>query len=480
MMSDSHQHVHDETVPDDLLSVHQRLLAEGDAWRAEQMVSTDQLRAFLRQTSMQASADTRVTYAAPDLETDGPASLVTIAAPQPGTWRHRLPRALPAVAALVLISLAAAVFGLMAHTRQQPEVTTHFPRSRCAPNQIRVYQLQGVELSDLAMVSPDEGWALAFNVASIGSSPDPSPAGSGLFHYANCQWLPVPTDPPGIVFTGISMLSAHDGWAVGLSDNTTILLHYNGNQWQRAPLLVTVPQGDSITDLHMFSAKEGWIVVSGSSLPVKLYHGVDGVWAPVSLGYVVPEYTVPFAPDEAWIVSLEGDLLLYRDGTTVPFDSLLAGPGPVSAGITMNSPQDGWLLEAFPSDPSIAQTWTNPYPAESTQDQGWASRTLWHFNGTGWTDDSALINDPRIQTALYAQIFSGQEGWAFPVDGDALWLRNGHWKSVPWPEGLFNGIVSMTQVSPVEYWAIASYAYTGQGKYDALLHFVNGAWSVYS
>lgn len=442
------------------------------------MPSLDQLAEFLRQTSMPASADTRVTYMVPDLDTDGPASPVAFP-PQPGTRARRLPRALPAVAALVLISLGAAVFGLLAHSRQQPAVI-HYPRSRCAANQISVHQLQGVLLSDIAMVSPDEGWAVGFDAADIGSSPKTSPSGPALFHYTHCQWLPVPTDPPNMFFTSITMLSAHNGWALGISDNTTILLHYTGNQWQRALVPVPVPTGDEIANLQMFSPEEGWIVVSGSSPPAKLYHGVNGVWQAVPLGYVVPIYTVPFAPDEAWIVGIQGELLLYRDGAIVSFDPPPTESEVVGAPITMNTPQDGWLLEAFPSDPNITATWANPNPDEPTQDQGWASRTLWHFNGKGWSDASALISDPRIQTALYVQIFSAQEGWAFPFNGGALWLHNGHWQSVPWPDGPFNGIVSMSQVSPVEYWAIASYSYIGQGKYDALLHFVNGTWSVYS
>jgi hypothetical protein len=336
-------------------------------------------------------------------------------------------------------------------------------------------------LSDMAMVSPDEGWAVGWDIGwDIGSSGkiSPAPAGSGLFHYTHCQWRPVPTDPPNTVFTNISMLSAHDGWALGTSGGSTILLHYNGMQWQRAPLPVPVPQGDEIASLQMFSPDEGWIMVGGSSSPTKLYHGVNGVWNAVPLGYVVPEYTVPFARDEAWIVGLSGELLLYRDGTVVSFDSPLAGSVLWGAPITMNSPQDGWLLVVFPNASSLGPPWASLNG--TTQDQGVASRMLWHFNGKGWSDDSALISDPRIQTALYVRIFSAQEGWAFPANGGALWLHNGTWRSVPWPDVLSNSGVSMTQISPVEYWAIASYSYTGQGRYNALLHFIDGAWSAYS
>lgn len=467
-MSNELQYLQDDPMPADLEPVHRRLLTDGDSWEAEQVPSPDQLAEFLRRTATR--ADTPI--ASPDV--------AGASSPRPARRSRVLSSALPAIAALLLISLGAALFGVMAQTRRQP-VATHYPKSSCAPNQISVHQLRGIQLYGIAMVSPDEGWAAGLNVSGIDLSGDMTSSGPSLFHYSHCQWQPVPTNPTSIWFTSITMFSAQDGWALGYRFGS-IVLHYDGSQWQRMPLPVPLAAGESIGNLEMLSDQEGWLVVSGQSNPGTLYHGVNGVWKAVSLGYVVPSRVVPFAPGEAWIVGLLGELVLYRDGTIVSFDQPPGGYPIGDANITMRTLQDGWLLETYPDSAyPDSPPWMNPDQGTSSQDGGVASRMLWHFDGKRWTDESALISNPRIQTAMYAQIFSAQEGWAFPVTGNALWLHDGQWRNVPWPQqGQFNGIVAMVQISPVEYWAIASYAGGPPGRYDALLHFVDGSWSVYS
>jgi hypothetical protein len=464
----------DDRMPPDLEPVHRRLLADGDRWEAEQVPSSNQLAEFLRRSV------TRV-------DTSGALSDAAVAgaySPRPVRRSRVLSRALPAIAALLLISLGAALFAVMAHTRQQP-IASNYPKSSCAPKQISVHQLQGVQLSGIAMVSPDEGWAAGtnFHVEYSKNAVNIYSSGPSLFHYSHCEWQPVATKPANIGFRSIAMLSAHDGWALGnSSEGTSIILHYDGSQWQRMPLPLPLVAGGSINSLEMLSDQEGWLTVSNVSGQFDfstLYHGVNGVWKSVSLGYVLPERVVPFAPGEAWIVGIQGELLLYRDGTIVSFDQL---PADIGANISMLTSQDGWLLETFPNGADLgSRSCMILNQGICNQSGDPTSRMLWHFDGLRWSDESTLISDPRIQTAMYAQIFSAREGWAFLVTGDALWLHNGQWRSVPWPQhGQFNDIIAMAQVSPVEYWAIASYAGGPPGQYDALLHFVDGSWWVYS
>ena len=213
-----------------------------------------------------------------------------------------------------------------------------------------------------------------------------------------------------------------------------------------------------------------------------LSHSVNCVWKTVSVGSVIPGRAEPFAPNEAWILGMHGEVLLYRDGTIVSFDQL-PDDGGAHISITMRTPQDGWIFD------------------ESSPDGG-RGPTLWHFDGTRLSDESALISNPHLLSAMDAQIFSAQEGWAFlgspyatpnpnassnlTIVTSALWLHNGHWRTVKWPAVKIDYISDLVEVSPVEYWAIGSYPYTGgppdpeKVHFDALLHFVDGSWWVYS
>jgi len=479
----------DDAMPPDLEPVHRRLLADSDSWEAEQVPSPDQLAEFLRRTS------TQVAFVTSSAKADIAAISDIAAGTAPSTRLARqsrvLSRALPAIAALLLISLGAALFSVMAHTRQQSAVP-HYPKSSCAPSQITVHDLQGVRLSGMAMVSPDEGWAWGGNVYGheSGNTFKVTSSGPSLFHYSHCQWLPVQTNPAIIAFNGITMLSAHDGWAWGnsiprISDSggTFIILHYNGSQWQRMPLPVPLAVGEDISSLDMLSDQEGWVVVASHSFKVlTLYHGVNGVWKPVSLGSVIPGRVESVAPNEAWIVGSHGEVLLYRDGTIVSFDQL-PDDGGASISITMHTPQDGWIFDISAPD-------------------GGRGPTLWHFDGTGLSDKSALISNPHLLSAMEVHVLSAQEGWAFlgspygtpnpnassnlTIVTSALWLHNGHWRAVKWPAVNIDYISEPVEVSPVEYWAIGSYLYTSgptdpeKVQFDALLHFVDGSWWVYS
>jgi hypothetical protein len=505
-MSNELHYMHDDPMPPDLESAHRRLLDDGDSWEAEQVPSSDQLAEFLRHAATQVDAS----IMSPDVAAAGAPSLRRVRRSQV------LSSALPAIAALLLISLGAALFGVMAHSREQLPAT-QYPKSSCAPKQISVHGLRGIWIQAISMVSPDQGWAIGWDIGWSGTT---SPTELALFQYSQCQWQPVSNTPANVPadmqFLNLNMLSAHDGWAlgnVGTVDKdkalrgATILLHFNGSDWQRVPLPLHLAAGETICDLQMLSDKEGWMIVqpidtNGVECSVDtigtLYHSLNGVWKPVSLDYISPDKIVPFAPDEAWIISTVGQLLLYRRGTIVSFDQ------PPGGDITMLTPQNGWLLEtsdaAYPDSPP----WMNPNQGTSSQSQGPTSRMLWHFDGKRWSDESALISNSRIQTAMYVQIFSAREGWAFlatpytipsadpsPPISDSivdstLWLHNGHWQTVKWPAATIDNIYSIVEVSPVEYWAIAQYAPTNQhtyeegGNYYALLHFVDGIWSIYS
>ncbi len=125
----------------------------------------------------------------------------------------------------------------------------------CAPGKISAQLPANNWLSDLTMVSPDEGWA----VGSVSSASVVSSSGGGaiiptpslqslestralILHFHNCTWTPVATDYPGARLLSISMDSASDGWAVGNASGKPLALHYTNGAWTS----VTLPEQSAL------------------------------------------------------------------------------------------------------------------------------------------------------------------------------------------------------------------------------------------
>ncbi len=108
------------------------------------------------------------------------------------------------------------------------------------------------EISGLAMVSPEEGWAFG---ASAIDGPSSVTAGKAtpqaLYHYSHGRWQTAPVSlNDGVSFVTLEkivMRSASDGWIIAQDQNQrpgitasgierhTILLHYDGASWTQAP-----------------------------------------------------------------------------------------------------------------------------------------------------------------------------------------------------------------------------------------------------
>jgi hypothetical protein len=255
----------------------------------------------------------------------------------------------------------------------------------------------------------------------------------------------------------------------------SLALHYTGGQWQVTPFPVTISRDQDIIRFAMVSSTEGWIEVGqhtqlGADAPYQLYHGVNGVWSPVSApGY---QHLLPirsFASGATWLTADDSatsrlTLLLYQSGALTPMYTL-AAHADLSADdqIHMDSPQSAW----------IAMQLSNARGAQT----GWL---LLHCSLSSCRQ-SSLVNDPRIQTSDAVQVFSATEGWAFRATNQqgapggyidsAFHLHNGQWQHVAWPFQHIDWVSVIVQVGPDEYWALTN---------SSILHFVNGAWSSYA
>ncbi len=150
-----------------------------------------------------------------------------------------------------------------------------------------------VMLSQIWMTSPSEGWIVG--TRSTGSDGDGTSHTRGIFlHYTNEIWNIVQVPPveqlaqnEDIDLNDLVMTSPTDGWAVGSQSFTfpngnvtdvvdyDYALHYLDGQWGQ----VSVPQGEgAIFSISMGSADEGWAITGAETL-----HYTAGKWS-VGLG----------------------------------------------------------------------------------------------------------------------------------------------------------------------------------------------------
>ena len=139
------------------------------------------------------------------------------------------------------------------------------------------------EISGLAMVSPDEGWAFG----SRGND-GPSfitagkPTTQTLFHYIHGKWQSAPlgieSAGPFVTLQKIVMRSADDGWIIAQEQNQrpgitasgierdTILLHYDGSSWKQVAAPNVGGDASEITGVS-FAGDAGWACGYVAALP---------------------------------------------------------------------------------------------------------------------------------------------------------------------------------------------------------------------
>lgn len=409
----------------------------------------------------------------------------------------RRPRALPAVAAMLIIALGGALFALLANQRHpqahgRGQTTVGGQPTACAPGQISAPSLREAYITRIAMTSPDEGWA----VGSLGN-PEQSIT-SLILHYSHCRWVQEGPALPGMGLDSLAVVSASDAWASGsdLSGERDILLHYTGTGW----LQITIPGLDTskvgFGGIVMLSAGEGWLsAVDKQPGQARkfwtggfLYHYQHGAWTRLDCPTVgcAPEIcpqgcgpVVPAGPDEFWMipygVSGPPEVVHYRAGTW----TTVRVPGAIMS-LRFNSPTDGWGVGSAGYDP--------------THPQAPLRNFAMHYDGTSWTR-TTVLDDARVNDTPYVTLFDLDMGWAFasstghspfraqPNFQDAAYrLSGGRWQALPWP---FKDITYLQVVVPLadgECWAVATYLDTGGAHTttgNVLLRYADGVWTAY-
>ena len=423
---------------------------------------------------------------------------------------------IPTIAAVLLIALSVALFAGLHQSRGGVGASpTSHPVPSCAPSDITASfptsgALDGPYFDGVQMLSPTDGWALGmYQTGSLSTPTDHS----FILHFTNCHWGAVTNPVPNDDLSSLSMVSATDGWALGNDPGTDaqVVLHYTGDAWHIVTLPVTIspPPTDFSTpprygSLAMVSATEGWLTTmyrdQNGVMEGDVFHELDGKWTQVDMPSSDAAFpATPIGHDEAWLLTAISDgsetIWFYGPGQLWSSDVsvLPAGTGIDFAGtlpIQVNSPRDTWLS-------TYMQVGGGPrLPTR---------RVILHYDGSKWTQ-SALANNPQVQSAASVTVFSANDGWAFlsaapsangapgtdcgpagvgGVVTGALRLHKGRWQRAAWQPQNIGCLSNITRVGSDEYWAVgtqlakdASSVQPSTGN-QVLLHEVGGIWTVY-
>lgn len=357
-----------------------------------------------------------------------------------------------------------------------------------------------VALNDMAMVAPDEGWAVGALTPHLwdgGSVPT-----GVIYHLVGGQWRMEPQTYPGAALTVLSMDSPTDGWAASATAMTgagdrALVLHDTGGVWRPVdvPALDAILRGPPGTSggsiqwltLRMFGPDAGWLFAwtnvprdpsdPGSRAAVVILRYLQGAWTPVPAPRVTPTTEMfmlsAVSANEAWIVGTDYGA---SNQATIFAHYGSAGwtlwpqtfPG-VTEQIEMTSPTAGWAFDSGPDG----------YPA------------LLRYDGASWSRAPLPADWVARRTIVlpYAFPMPGGATW-FPasrVPSDALFLvtySGGAWRAPPWPypdtqpQRLFRGasgeLWGVGNIAHQEGCPPAMTTYVEQGVF---LHERDGVWS---
>jgi hypothetical protein len=347
------------------------------------------------------------------------------------------------------------------------------------------------EVTSISMVSPSEGWAVGYS--------DPSVDGPGgiqglVLHYLHGVWTPVPINVNGYL-NDVSMVSATDGWADGVTAGSRpLLFHYDGKTWKQVKGL---PQ---LGLIQMLSATDGWATGGGDFL----WHYDGSTWTKQPLPATLTRYaslspyiellTMTSAVD-GWVVVNEYNnssgqsdsavLLHYSYGQWQVSQRI---EGARIASISMASSTDGWAMGSTSSVPVTQCPCASPAKPQPL---------LLHFTHGKWIQVKSVVTG-TTQVAVVMR--SSSDGWIADSGENGipkLLHYNGRdWSPVRVPLTADNNtdhfqINDFALLAADDGWAIGerisnanqSAPLDSHGDYVPLvtpfiLHYSGGAWSV--
>lgn len=271
--------------------------------------------------------------------------------------------------------------------------------------------------ADVAVVSPDEAWALAQIAPSSGGA---DAAHSVVFyHYLHGAWTPVtlPASPDlsagGVGgFNGnISMDSPADGWAVAHNWNrVSALFHYTNGAWSAVP-------APDLWKIQALSPTSVW-AISGEAyggFSNVLTHFDGHTWTQQDLSGIdastqASVVDLQMASDrEGWALARLDDKgeygVIRYDGTAWTLQSKLsAGEFAYFSSLAMVSPAEGWALAQKTVADSHGETTHVPL-----------QQLLYHYSGGQWSSVPLSVAGDPYTTLGRITMVSPTDGWIVGV-----------------------------------------------------------------
>jgi hypothetical protein len=277
-----------------------------------------------------------------------------------------------------------------------------------------------------------------------------------VFGWNGKQWSqePVPPSVNLLVFlNGVAAGSTRDAWAVGGGPKFPVILHWDGQTWEREP---SPRIQASLNGAGAVSADSGWAVgglcpggncEAGGTLILRLTGGSwTRVASPGPAGSVL-NAVASVSPTDAWAVggTVLGTFIVHWNGrkwTRVPCPS---PPYSVLSGVAATSARNAWAVGSGPSQPLIlhwnGETWRQvrvPAPAQgllsavaaTSASNAWAVGTatagsglIEHWNGRSWK----VMKLPSGTSDLTG-VAAVSAGYAWAVGSGVLRWNGTAWK----------------------------------------------------
>lgn len=304
----------------------------------------------------------------------------------------------------------------------------------------------GPTLRDVAIVSPDDAWAVGY----YHLPPGPLEYSATILHWDGLTWsevdCPVLDNAP---LVSIDMSSADDGWAVTLGHldddlPQSTILRWNGSEWT----VFASPKHGYLRSVRVASPQEGW-AVGGFSMWgwrgtrftawSEALHWNGRVWALVPSRPDIEFTSVAIvAPNDVWAVGHRMAPGPGSHSTIAHWDGLtwteVTYPKDVDLwSVAMSGPADGWAVGSLESLHWDGAEWSEVPSLRSkglrsvaalSPDNAWAVGDLgaiMHWDGQSWTD----ANSPTHSSLYSVAMASSDDGWAVGESGTILrWQGN--------------------------------------------------------
>lgn len=379
-------------------------------------------------------------------------------------------------------------------------------------------------LNDIAMLAPDDGWAVGENGA--------------ILHWDGSLWSLVsgPTDLP---LRAVDMLSPTEGWVAGgtsgFMSTDAVMLHWDGSAWSEMPGPGPVYSLDMLSGTEGFAQSQactqmvhtcysrvsrwngtGWTTIydspyfGGGPQRLAMVSGTDGwatmsgagiwhwdgtawtIWPDVPMANQANDI-VALSASDVWTVGVNGEIL-HWDGSLW---TAVSSPTTNSLySVDFVSPADGWAAgvrgtllhwdgNAW-SAVSPVTGGTLDRVAMASGGAGWAvsrdSRMLLRWDGDTWRIVSDSLPGASLRDVV---VLDSGEAWA--VGGDAYpapasvilhWDGNA-WEPVASPTAY--PLNAVTMLSPDDGWAVGGYVESAGGgncyDHNVILHWDGWTWA---